>query len=281
MISGAAAKTAGLRARASSMQATVRGSTVAAGVRRARELDLASGALVLAAQQLTCTLPLLIVLAAIRPAATHTNFGAQLSHYLGLSARATEQLTSVFAGTAQVRHATTVIGLLLLVIFALGVAQAHQHFYELTWKLDPRRQRSWHRQVRWIAGLLAYVVALGAIARALGNTAIARPAFIAVCAPISAVFYWWGQRTLLAGRVPSRSLIPGAVITGAALTVVLATTPWWVSSQVTSTVHQFGPIGVTFVLAVWQLVLSTIVLAGTLTGAAIVHHRRDATAEGP
>jgi membrane protein len=281
VISGPAAKTAGLRARASSVQATVRGSTVAAGARRARELDLASGALVLAAQQLTCTLPLLIVLAAVRPAATDSNFGAQLSHYLGLSAGATERLTSVFASTAQVRQATTVVGLLLLVIFALGVAQAHQHFYELTWKLGARRQRSWYRQLRWIGGLLAYVVALGATARALGNAAIARPAFIALCAPISAVFYWWGQRTLLAGRVPSRSLIPGAVITGVALTVVLATTPWWVSSQVTSTVHQFGLIGVTFVLAVWQLVLSTIVLAGTLTGAAIVHHSRDAAARAP
>jgi hypothetical protein len=96
-------------------------------------------------------------------------------------------------------------------------ARTRRHFYELTWKLDPRRQRSWHRQLRWIGGLLAYVVALGATARALGNSAIARPAFIAVCAPISAVFYWWGQRTLLAGRVPSRSLIPGALITGAAI----------------------------------------------------------------
>lgn len=281
MIDRAVAKADWWRTRASSVQSNARGSRVVAGVRRARELDLGSAALVLAAQQLTCTLPLLVVLAAIRPTATHSNFGARLSRYLGLSARATEQLTSVFAGTAQVRDATTVVGFMLLVTFALGVAQAHQHFYELTWKLEPRRRRSWHRQVRWVGGVLAYVIALGAIARALGDVAVARPAFIAVCAPTSAVFYWWSQRTLLAGRVPSRSLIPGAVITSAALTVVLVITPWWVSRQMTSTVHQFGPIGVTFVLAVWQLVLSTIVLAGTLTGATIVHHNREATTAAP
>jgi hypothetical protein len=35
-------------------------------------------------------------------------------------------------------------------------------------------------------------------------------------------------------------------------------------------VREFGLIGVTFVLAGWQLLFSTVVLAGTLGGAALV-----------
>ena len=226
-----------------------------------------------AAQQLTCAIPLLVVLSAIRLIAGGGNFGVQLSRFLGLSAKATDQLASVFAASVQVRDGTTLLGLMLLVIFALGLAQAHQRFYELTWCVDAPNRRLWHRHARWVGGVLAYAFALGAVARMLGGAAAARPVFIAICAPITAAFYWWSQLTLLAGRVPARSLIPGAVITSLGVSGLLVISPWWVSNQITSSVREFGAIGVTFVLAAWQLVLSTLVLAGTLAGAVIVNHR--------
>jgi membrane protein len=243
---------------------------VAAGVRRARELDLGSSALVLAAQQLMCAIPLLVVLGAVR--SPSGNFGVQLGRYLGVSARARRELASVFAGGSHVRGAITAVGIVLLVVFALGVAQAHQRFYEATWRLEHRPNGSWLRQGRWIAGLLAYVVVIDAVSRAIGEGRAARPAFIAICAPLFAIFYWWGQRTLLAERVASRSLMPGAAITAMGVTALLVISPWYVSGQLTGTVHQFGPIGITFVLAGWQLLFSTVVLAGTLAGAAAANH---------
>jgi membrane protein len=272
MISGAGAKTARLRARVSAFRATAGDSAVAANIARARELDLGSSALVLAAQQLLCAIPLLVVLGAVR--SRSANFGMQLSHFLGVSARAQRELASAFAGDSQVRSGITVVGIVLLVVFALGVAQAHQRFYELTWRLDHRPRGSWLRRVRWVAGLLAYVVVLDVVARAIGQGPDARAAFIAVCAPLFAIFYWWGQRMLLGGRVAPRSLIPGAAITAIGLTLLLVISPWYVSGQTTATVHQFGPIGVTFVLAGWQLLFSIVVLAGTLAGAAAVSHRQ-------
>jgi hypothetical protein len=45
-----------------------------------------------------------------------------------------------------------------------------------------------------------------------------------------------------------------------------------VSEQITSSVHEFGLIGVTFVLATWQLALSIVIVAGATTGAAL-HER--------
>jgi hypothetical protein len=38
-------------------------------------------------------------------------------------------------------------------------------------------------------------------------------------------------------------------------------------------VHEFGLIGVTFVIATWQLILSIIVLGGATAGASVAHHR--------
>jgi hypothetical protein len=59
-----------------------------AGLRRAWEIELGSSALVLAAQQVMCTIPLLMVLAGIRPAGGSDNFGYPPSGYLGLPVKA-------------------------------------------------------------------------------------------------------------------------------------------------------------------------------------------------
>ncbi|MGB0095729.1 MAG: hypothetical protein WBP81_24710 [Solirubrobacteraceae bacterium] len=54
---------------------------------------------------------------------------------------------------------------------------------------------------------------------------------------------------------------------------LLVLSPWLISGQVTGSVHEFGPIGTTFVLDTWLLILSTLVVAGTISGAAIVSRR--------
>jgi hypothetical protein len=51
-------------------------------------------------------------------------------------------------------------GLILLAFFALGAAQAYERVYELAWRLKAPHSRSWSRQLRWVAALLAYVAAL-------------------------------------------------------------------------------------------------------------------------
>ena len=259
--------------RARRARAAISRSPVAASVRRAREVDLGSVALGLAAQQLMATIPLLVVLSALRPLSRRDNFGVQLSHFLSLSAKATAELESLFAATASVRSAASLGGIVLLVFFAFGSAQAHQRAYELAWRLEPRRHGSWPRQARWVATLLGYVAALAVIGRLVGETAAVRPLFIAAFAPVTAAFFWFGQRILLGARVRPRSLLPGAALVGIALTGLLALSPVLLSGQLTASVREFGPIGVTFVLATWLLIFSALVVAGTVAGAAFVAHR--------
>jgi membrane protein len=263
--------------------------SVATTVRRASELDLGSAALVLAAQQLTCTIPLLVVLSAIHPASASANFGLQLGRYLGLSASATHELEAVFARDAQDRSAATTLGVILLALFTLGAAQAHERVYEVAWRLDGRNTGAWHRRIPWVAGLVGYVALLATAGRLL-STRSPHGEFIAVFVPVTALFYWWSQRTLLAGRIPSRSLLPGALLIAAGATGLLALSPVLVSGQVTSSVREFGAIGVSFVLATWLLILSALVVTGALAGAAIAsrpelappgHQRRDEEQKHP
>jgi membrane protein len=262
-----------LRTRASAIRAAAEGTVVGTSVRRVRELELGSCALVLAAQQVLCLIPLLVVLAALHGAGASGNFGVRFGHYLGVSRKATQDLGAAFAGPAQVRSAVTVVGVLLLVLFTIGLAQAHQRAYELAWRLERSPHGSWVRQARWVAAAVGYVAALTAVIRALGGLGSARVAFIAICAPLSAAFYWWSQRVLLAARVPAPSLVPGALLIAAGVTLLLILTPWAFSGQITSSVREFGPIGVTFVLATWQLALSVLVIGGAAAGAGIVTSR--------
>jgi hypothetical protein len=91
---------------------------------RAREIELGFCALVPAPQQLMATIPLLVVLAALRPVAGSGNFGGQLGRYLWRSAAATRELESVFAGSLHVRSAVTIDGVILLASFPVATAQA-------------------------------------------------------------------------------------------------------------------------------------------------------------
>jgi membrane protein len=245
---------------------------VATTVRRVWELDLGSAALVMAAQQLMCTIPLLVVLSAIHPASASANFGEQLARYLGLSTHAAHELKAVFVRDAQVRTATSIVGLILLGLFALGTAQAHERVYELAWRLDGGSAGAWHRRVRWVAALVGYVALVAGAGRLLG-TRSSRWEFIAVCVPLTALFYWWGQRTLLAGRIRARSLVPGACLIAIGASGLLAVSPVLVSGQLTTSVREFGAIGVTFVLATWLLVLSALVVTGAVIGAEFTLYR--------
>lgn len=69
--------------------------------------------------------------------------------------------------------------------------------------------------------------------------------------------------------------MPGAVLIAAGVTLLLLITPSAFSGQITSSVREFGLIGVTFVLAIWQLALSVLILGGASPGAAISSHRAD------
>lgn len=60
---------------------------------------------------------------------------------------------------------------------------------------------------------------------------------------------------------------------GATVTALLALSPRWLSGQLTGSVREFGPIGVTFVLAGWLLIFSTLVIPGIVAGAWLVAHR--------
>jgi len=261
----------------SAMTHRVAASVAAHGWRRARELDLFTQTLALGAQQVLCTAPLLVAVSAVVQRASGDNVGRLLTRYLGLRGSAANDVTALFANSTPVSTTGLLVGLILVVVFSTGVAATQQRGYELISSQPRAGLRSTGRQLRWILTLLGYVMALlyggrfghrvggflhvSVVARALTQFAV------------SSVFYWWSRHLLLAGRVGWRRLAPGAMCIGVGTAALMVSFGWVLPGQITDQVANYGPVGATFVLAIWLVVLSGVIFGGALLGAVIVERR--------
>jgi membrane protein len=245
--------------------------------RRTNELNLARECLALAAQQTLCTVPLLVAFSAIGQHLGRPSIGRILVHYLGLSSTAGRDVTALFAGVTHASVSDTVVGLVLALLFATGVAATQQRAYEAIWYLPRANLLSVWRQVVWVIGLCAYlllVLYVGRVGHRVGHHVHAGSTsgpFVQLLA--SFFFYWWTQRLLLGGRVSWRRLAPGSAVMAVGMTVLVALSGPVMSGQIVDQVDDYGLVGGTFVLSVWLLVLSGVIFGGALIGAVLVERR--------
>lgn len=251
--------------------------------RRAQELNLVNQSLALAAQQMLCTAPLLVAFSAISLRTTGRGVGAALASYLGLSRRASLDVTSLFTSTTAISNTDTVVGLVLALLFATGVAATQARGYELIWSQPRIGLRSLPRQLSWVAGLCLYLVVVlyaGRAGHRVGHRVHAGgPAGPLVQLVVSLLFFWWSQHLLLSARVTWRRLLPGALCMASGMTVLVILSGPIMSGQIVSQVNDYGLVGATFVLSVWLVVLSGVVFGGALLGAVIAERRDQRTAD--
>ena len=266
---------AALRDRASSGAARWRGTGAARVYGRARHYNLVAHVLALGAQQVLCTAPLVVAVSAVVERVSGRGMGALLSTLFGLNPAAARDVDRLFSGSERVSMTELVIGLLVALAFGTGVAATQQRGFELLWGL-PRADgvRIWLRQAAWGVALAAYVTSMvlaGRLGRWIGHP-IELDSWTAALAQgvLTALFYWWGQRILLDGRVAYRRLLPGALCVGAGIVVLTRVSPLILSGQITEEVADYGLIGAVFVLSIWLMVLSAVLMGGVLAGVLIV-----------
>ena len=266
---------AALRERASTGAARWRGTGAARVYGRARHYNLVAHVLALGAQQVLCTAPLVVAVSAVVQRVSGRGMGQLLSTLFGLDPEASASVDRLFSGSQRVSMTELVIGLVVALVFATGVAATQQRGFELLWGL-PRADgvRIWLRQAAWGVALAAYVTAMvlaGRLGRWLGHP-IALDSWTAALAQgvLTAAFYWWGQRILLDGRVTYRRLLPGALCVGVGIVVLTRVSPLILSQQITEEVADYGLIGAVFVLSVWLMVLSGVLMGGVMAGVVII-----------
>ncbi|MGY1742976.1 MULTISPECIES: YhjD/YihY/BrkB family envelope integrity protein [unclassified Blastococcus] len=264
------------RERAAGAAARVRAGAVGSVGTRVRDLDTRHHALVFGALGMVAFVPAVISLSAVLPLGREHGLADRLAHHMALSAEARAQVRELFATADTVHTPTSVVGAAVTVLAAYAWPAELQRFYAAVWDLPRLGRRHLWRPMVWLGSLLAGVAVVAAVGTLAAGVAGAVLTTV-LSAPLVLAWAWWSQWFLLAGRVPWRALLPGALATAAGLAAVSVTTSVYLSRAVVVNAERYGPIGVVFVLMSWLTWVSVVLLGGAVVGH-VLHVRRAGSA---
>ncbi|MGW3071912.1 MULTISPECIES: YhjD/YihY/BrkB family envelope integrity protein [unclassified Kitasatospora] len=211
----------------------------------------------LAAQTFLTAIPVLFVLAAFMPQEVRTSVSESLRTVLGLQGASLNEITAALnpAGEESTTETFGGIGIVVTLLSATTCSRVLQRLCERSWHLPhlAGRLAAW----RWLAWLLVWLTALilqGQIRAGLGAGAVLGAVLYLITATL---LWWWTQHLLLGGRIPWPPLLPGAVLTAAALTVLAWASRLYVPHSLNRSITQFGPLGLVFTLLSWLIVVFT------------------------
>lgn len=224
----------------------------------------------LAAQTFLTGVPVLFVLAAFAPATVRDNLVASLRSILGLGSRPLDEVTGVLrAGRQSSGQTIGGIGFVVTLLSATACSRVLQRLCERSWHLPPAAARlaAW-RWVAWLVVWLAVLVFQGRVRQGFG---VGQGLGLPLALVMACLMWWWTQYLLLAGRMPWLPLLPGAVLTGSALTALAGAAKIYVPNSLDRSINQFGPLGLVFTLFSWLIVLFTVVTVCVAAGYVIAH----------
>jgi membrane protein len=264
------------RERAAETAARARSGTVGSVQSRMRDLAITHHALVFSALGMVLFVPALISLATLLPLGSDHGLAARMAHHMALSAEARAAVRELFSTDDTVRTATSAVGAVFTVLAAYAWPAELQRVYQAVWGLPGLGWRQLLRPLFWRGSLVLVVAAVAAVGALAGGVAGSLLTAV-LCSPLIVLWVWWMQRFLLAGRVGWRALLPGALVTAAALAAFSVATSVYLSRAIVWNADRYGPIGVVFVLMSWLTWFSTVLLGGAVLGHTI-HQRRTGSA---
>ena len=160
-----------------------------------------------------------------------------------------------------------VIGLLVLLWGSLGVAHAAQHAMAEVWNVPARVRPGFApriaRSVLLLATLAAGVIGttvLSGLATGLSEGWLATVAAVVVALLLNVPLYLAGFRILTASSVATRSLVPGAVLAGAAWTALQFLGSWLVTRQLQHSSELYGFFAIVLGLLFWLFLAAQILV---------------------
>lgn len=233
---------------------------------RMLETDFVDRSVALAGKAFISFFPLVIVVAAFLPPELRTSIFTTLTHRLGLQGHALTLTRQAFTSADDIRRATGVLGLVLTVFFSSSFTTALQRVYLRAWR-RPRDLKvgSYTRGVAWLVVMLAYLVAVGSLARALGS-GLALVVFVPAVVAFTVAWWWFTAWYLLLGHVRWRVLLPGAAITSVAMLGYALSASVWMPRTVSSNLDQFGIFGIALALVTWFSGASVCLIIGACAG---------------
>lgn len=222
-------------------------------------------AMTLAAQAFTSVLPVIILIAVLRPRRPD-DLGSMIAEQFNLPPSTQETLLESLPEAAEASASFGLFGALVVLLSATSFSRALERMYARVWDVSrPGLHGAW----RWLAALLAVVVAL-AIIRFTRGVLGGLPYHVLWQAAATAVV--WGvvwtlvPWLLLKGQVALRLMAAGGIPTGMALALAGLSGSIYLPIALQAGARQFGALGIAFTYIGWLFVVSMIVVVGAVLG---------------
>jgi membrane protein len=235
-------------------------------VERATEIQFLDRSVAIASTAFTALVPLLLIIGAVVPGTGGlADSLVRRFHLHGATATVVHQ---VFAPPNATKQALSIGGVFLLLISALSFTRSLTRVYEQSWRLPALGVRGTKGGLLWLLTLVIWATLFAAIRRAIVD---ATGPGVAVVVVLTGNFALWlaTPTLLLSGRVPWRSLLPTAALTGTALTVLSAVSIIYMPHEIATAVNRYGPIGLAIALVSWLVILGFAVVISAAFGAEI------------
>jgi len=212
---------------------------------------------------LVCFFPFLAVV----DAATGRNTQRTITDRMGLNPQAAKDVDALISAGHQTVSALSVLGAIVLVLFAVGIPGVLQAWYQKVYDQPPPHGslKSLVYKLVWVAGFLAYLWLEALAGQQTGPAGGRLLTFVCEFA-IAVLFWWWTVHFLLHGRIGWRALLPAALATGFCLTGLAVFSLLLFSGSVTSGEKSYGPIGVVLVLLYYLIGGGVCLLLGAVFG---------------
>ncbi|MFJ4577778.1 YhjD/YihY/BrkB family envelope integrity protein [Streptomyces echinatus] len=231
--------------------------------------NLLDAATRLAAQAFLACVPLLFAIAAFAPRGVRDQLSDSLRSLFGLTGPAEQQVQQVLTPSADgsLKDTTGIIGLAIVLISATSFSRAMSRVCERAWRLPKAGARiaAW-RWVVWLLALVLIVLVQGPVREGFGvGLWLGTPLVFLVGGGV----WLWTQHLLLAGRVGWPPLLPGALLTSAALTALSLTARLYMPGALNRSLAEYGSLGLVLVLLSWLIVVSAAITFAVTIGAVL------------
>jgi membrane protein len=180
----------------------------------------------------------------------------RLIAHMHLSGSAADIVRQTFGTTANNAVAATVAVVISFLFWGIGIGQLYRDVYMRAWHVETAQASDQALFTVWyfvICGLVGFMVV------ATTETASSsRALFIPVWLAASILFWLWTPRFLLHRKVPTRKLLPGAILGALVLGGTIGTAPLWMGPTLNQNADAFGSFGVVLAIVALTLIVITI-----------------------